>query len=156
MSAPVCPRRAGEPAPLSAREEQLYGVQTSVLHRDAEHAVYRLRSSDGEVIKTCYPVFPGITITYNDVHASYCQMGRAAETGLIEINHCREGRIEYQLGEDYFYLAPGDLSVTLKDASPGEDRFPTGHYHGITVDIDPARAPDCLSCFLEDVTVRPI
>ena len=82
-------------------------------------------------------------------------MGRAAETGLIEINHCREGRIEYQLGEDYFYLAPGDLSVTLKDASPGEDRFPTGHYHGITVDIDPARAPDCLSCFLEDVTVRP-
>lgn len=74
MSAPVCPRRAGEPAPLSAREEQLYGVQTSVLHRDAEHAVYRLRSSDGEVIKTCYPVFPGITITYNDVHASYCQM----------------------------------------------------------------------------------
>ena len=46
MSAPVCPRRAGEPAPLSAREEQLYGVQTSVLHRDAEHAVYRLRSSD--------------------------------------------------------------------------------------------------------------
>ena len=78
MSAPVCPRRAGEPAPLSAREEQLYGVQTSVLHRDAEHAVYRLRSSDGEVIKTCYPVFPGITITYNDVHASYCQMGRAA------------------------------------------------------------------------------
>lgn len=155
MSAPVCPRRAGEPAPLSAREEQLYGVQTSVLHRDAEHAVYRLRSSDGEVIKTCYPVFPGITITYNDVHASYCQMGRAAETGLVEINHCREGRVEYQLGEDYFYLAPGDLSVTLKDASPGEDRFPTGHYHGITVDIDPARAPDCLSCFLEDVTVRP-
>lgn len=155
MSAPVCPRRAGEPAPLSAREEQLYGVQTTVLHRDAEHAVYRLRSSDGEVIKTCYPVFPGITITYNDVHASYCQVGRAAETGLVEINHCREGRVEYQLGEDYFYLAPGDLSVTLKDASPGEDRFPTGHYHGITVDIDPARAPDCLSCFLEDVTVRP-
>ena len=155
MSAPVCPRRAGEPVPLSAREEQLYGAQTAVLHRDAEHAVYRLRSSDGEVIKTCYPVFPGITITYNDVHASYCQMGRAAETGLIEINHCREGRIEYQLGEDYFYLAPGDLSVTLKDASPGEDRFPTGHYHGITVDIDPARAPDCLSCFLEDVEVRP-
>ena len=126
MSAPVCPCRAGEPAPLSAREEQLYGAQTAVLHRDAEHAVYRLRSSDGEVIKTCYPVFPGITITYNDVHASYCQMGRAAETGLIEINHCREGRIEYQLGEDYFYLAPGDLSVTLKDASPGEDRFPPG------------------------------
>lgn len=155
MSAPACPRRAGAPAPLSDREEQLYGAQTAVLHRDAAHTVYRLLRSDGEVIKTSYPVFPGISITYNDVHASYCQMDRAAETGLIEINHCREGRIEYQLGEDYFYLAPGDLSVTLRDASPGADRFPTGHYHGITVDIDPVRAPDCLSCFLEDVTVRP-
>ena len=97
----------------------------------------------------------GICLIQCLIHGiSQCQC-RAAETGLIEINHCREGRIEYQLGEDYFYLAPGDLSVTLKDASPGEDRFPTGHYHGITVDIDPARAPDCLSCFLEDVTVRP-
>lgn len=53
----------------------------AVLHRDAEHAVYRLRSSDGEVIKTCYPVFPGITITYNDVHASYCQMAAPPRQG---------------------------------------------------------------------------
>ena len=42
-----------------------------------------------------------------------------------------------------------------RSAAAAPARFPTGHYHGITVSIDPARAPDCLSCFLEDVEVRP-
>ena len=37
----------------------------------------------------------------------------------------------------------------------GEVEFPTGHYHGITVTLDPALAPDCLSCILQDVDVRP-
>ena len=32
---------------------------------------------------------------------------------------------------------------------------PTRDYHGITILIDPARAPHCLSCFLEDVQVSP-
>ena len=52
-------------------------------------------------------------------------------------------------------LAPGDLAIVRRAAEAVPVRFPTGHYHGITVTIDPARAPDCLSCFLEDVEVRP-
>ena len=40
-------------------------------------------------------------------------------------------------------------------AIEGEVEFPTGHYHGITVTLDPALAPDCLSCILQDVDVRP-
>lgn len=47
----------------------------------------------------------------------------------------------------------GDRAGARRQRPPA--RFPTGHYHGITVSIDPARAPDCLSCFLEDVEVRP-
>ena len=54
-----------------------------------------------------------------------------------------------------FFLAPGDVAIVQRAAEAVPVRFPTGHYHGITVTIDPARAPDCLSCFLEDVEVRP-
>ena len=105
---------------------------------------------------TCYPVFPGIDLIYHDVHASFCRTERVEpERELLEIRHCREGRVEHRLGEDYFYLAPGDLAVTARSALPGDASFPTGHYHGISVLIDPARTPDCLSCFLEDVEVRP-
>lgn len=71
----------------------------------------------------------------------------------MEITHCREGRIEYHSGESYYFLAPGDLSVAWEESLTGPALFPTGHYHGITVALDPARSPDCLSCFLSDVNV---
>ena len=127
-------------------------AQATVLHQDSAHTVYRLHGADGEVVQTVYPVFPGIEIVYHDVHATVCAMQRAQPPGCLEIHHCREGRIAYPYGDACFFLAPGDLAIVQRSAGA---RFPTGHYHGITVSIDPARAPDCLSCFLEDVEVRP-
>ena len=109
----------------------------------------------GEVVQTVYPVFPGIEIAYHDVHATFCAMQRTHASGCLEIHHCREGRIAYPYGGACFFLAPGDLAVVQRTQAAAPARFPTGHYHGITVSIDPARAPDCLSCFLEDVEVRP-
>ena len=118
------------------------------------HADTCLVDADGEVARTAYPVFPGIEIAYHDVHAASGAMQRACVPGCLEIHHCREGRIAYPYGDACFFLAPGDLAIVQRSAA-APARFPTGHYHGITVSLDPARAPDCLSCFLEDVEVRP-
>lgn len=137
------------------QKETLADTQATVLHQDAEHTVYRLDGADGEVVQTVYPVFPGIEIAYHDVHATACAMQRTHASGCLEIHHCREGRIAYPYGGACFFLAPGDLAIVQRSAAAAPARFPTGHYHGITVSIDPARAPDCLSCFLEDVEVRP-
>ena len=119
------------------------------------HAATCLIDSDGEAARTAYPVFPGIEIAYHDVHAASAATQRACAAGCLEIHHCREGRIAYPYGDACFFLAPGDLAIVQRAAEAIPVRFPTGHYHGITVTIDPARAPDCLSCFLEDVEVRP-
>lgn len=116
--------------------------------------VRRETPDGGRAAVTLYPVFPGIDIRYHDVHAGSCPMDPAAP-GALEISHCREGRMEYRLGDRYFYLAPGDLSVARQDVLPTAATFPTGHYHGVTVTVDPRRAPRCLSCFLEDVEVQP-
>ena len=78
-----------------------------------------------------------------------------AADGVLAIDHCREGRMERQHESGHYFLAPGDLSVTLLSDAQGTARFPTGHYHGVTVTLDPKRAPDCLSCILQDVNVRP-
>ena len=137
------------------QKETLADTQATVLHQDAEHTVYRLDGADGEVVQTVYPVFPGIEIAYHDVHATACAMQRTHASGCLEIHHCREGRIAYPYGGACFFLAPGDLAIVQRSAAAAPARFPTGHYHGITASIDPARAPDCLSCFLEDVEVRP-
>ena len=130
-------------------------AHAEILQQNEERTVYRLRETDGEVCITAYPVFPGIELAYHDVHAPSYRLAEPGAAGLIEIQHCREGRAEYCCGGEHYFLAPGDLSVVRRAAIEGEVEFPTGHYHGITVTLDPALAPDCLSCILQDVDVRP-
>lgn len=130
-------------------------AHAEILQQNEERTVYRLRETDGEVRITVYPVFPGIELAYHDVHAPSYRLAEPGAAGLIEIQHCREGRAEYCCGGEHYFLAPGDLSVVRRAAIEGEVEFPTGHYHGITVTLDPALAPDCLSCILQDVDVRP-
>ena len=132
-------------------------MESACLHEPLplpEHTIRRETPDGGQAAVTLYPVFPGIDIRYHDVHAASCPLEPAAP-GVLEISHCREGRMEYRLGSRYFYLAPGDLSVARQDVLPTLAAFPTGHYHGITVTVDPGLAPRCLSCFLEDVEVQP-
>lgn len=73
----------------------------------------------------------------------------------MEIHHCREGRMEQGREDGSAYIMPGDLSVTVKRHHLCEYSFPLCHYHGISICIDTDAAPECLSCFLEDVNVRP-
>ncbi len=74
---------------------------------------------------------------------------------IIEINHCREGRMECNFKDEFCYITPGDLLIACTDSAPRTAYFPLKHYHGISVLIDIDCAPNCLSCFLDDVTVQP-
>lgn len=121
----------------------------------SERGGKQIHSEDGKAVAARFPVFPGIEILYNDVHASRCDMAWSGREGMFAIHHCREGRIEYHMGDAYFYLAPGDLALGKCVDFRETAHFPTGHYHGITVIIDPQEVPECLSCLLEDVNVRP-
>ena len=141
-------------APLTAQEQVCFGRQAQVVRRGADGLIVAVEA-DGSVLRTCYPVFPGIRLLYNDVHAAACTVERLPHTRVLEIDHCREGRVEHQEGESSTFLAPGDLSVRCRDAGAHVSRFPTGHYHGITVSIDLDAAPRCLSCLMEDVEVEP-
>lgn len=53
------------------------------------------------------------------------------------------------------YIMPGNLSVMTRKQRFGRYGFPLCHYHGISISIDINAAPECHSCFLEDVNVRP-
>ena len=73
-------------------------------------------SADGEAVVTAYPVFPGIEIAYCDIHAHECRLEHTPGISLMRISHCREGRLEQQMGNEYYFLAPGDLAVSRSDA----------------------------------------
>ena len=105
-------------------------AHAEILQQNDERTVYRLRETDGEVRITAYPVFSGIELAYHDVHAPSYRLAEPGAAGLIEIQHCREGRAEYCCGGEHYFLAPGDLSVVRRAAIEGEVEFPTGHYRG--------------------------
>ena len=110
----------------------------------------------GDAEVTVYQVFPGITLSYNAVHMDRFEMGDAAAGNIIEIHHCREGRIEQQHRDQFFYLMPGDLSIAIRSRTLQAYTFPLNHYHGITITVNTDVAPRCFSCFLKDIAVQPL
>ena len=126
-------------------------------NRDARSVLQnRVHDAQGDASVMVYPVFPGIELHNNAVHRDRCSLGSEKPGRVVEIHHCREGRIEQQFGDSFFYLMPGDLSIAIRETPVSEYRFPLWHYHGISILVDPAKAPRCLSCLLEDVNVQPL
>lgn len=116
---------------------------------------YSFQGENGDSQMTVYTVFPGITLVYHAVHMDSSFLGTSEKGNLIEIHHCKEGRIERQHQDNYFYLMPGDLSVNIVNQRSTEYAFPLRHYHGVTIRINVDVAPKCFSCFLKDVNIQP-
>lgn len=120
-----------------------------------EPKIHRFRNQRGDAVITSYNVFPGIELAFYSVHMDSFITGAEKKGNFIEIHHCRKGRMEQGRKNGSAYIMPGDLSVTVKRQHLSEYSFPLCHYHGISICIDTDAAPECLSCFLEDVNVRP-
>ena len=83
---------------------------------------------------TVYEVFPGTTILYNDFHMAYCDSSFETRQDLLCIDYCREGRMEYAVGDDAFsYVEAGDLKVDRRLKHKGYFSLPLSHYHGISM-----------------------
>ncbi|MFZ2540029.1 MAG: hypothetical protein WAX04_14205 [Oscillospiraceae bacterium] len=49
-------------------EKVFYGNNITVIKRDEECTIYKMKDVTGEGTMTCYKVFPGIDLMYNDLH----------------------------------------------------------------------------------------
>lgn len=134
--------------------EKTINSAKNIISKD-DHKKYLSQNSNEETIITEYQVFPGIKLIYNDIHVEQYTLGSYVQGNYIEINHCREGRMEREFKDEFFYLMPGDISIIRKTESDNKSYFPLSHYHGITILIDINSTPKCLSHFLNDVNVNP-
>lgn len=137
------------------QEKEIYGEHVQIVSRSGDCVIYRIDDGSGDMVMTSYQVFPGIQLVYNDVHIGKCSIDYGVLGNVMEINHCLEGRIECGYREEFFYLTQGDLAISKKGAAGQDSCFPLNHYYGIAIVIDIDRAPACMSCFLDDVNVRP-
>lgn len=96
--------------------------------------VYQAANETGEGTMTIYQVFPGVTLMYNDFHMSAFDSHFQSDLDLFCIDYCREGRLEYTVGEDAFsYVEAGDLKLDRRLKHQGHFDFPLSHYHGVTI-----------------------
>ena len=117
-----------------------------------ENKNYRTQTSTSERNKL-HLVFPGIWLMFQDVEVySFSPWGKVP-SGLLEITHCREGRLEYQDSCQAFFLGEGDLSIRQTRKEKAALLCPVKRYRGLSVLIHPEQAPPCTSCFLRDVNV---
>lgn len=117
--------------------------------------VYSFLDANGDSRMTVYNLSPGIKLTHHSVHTDRSHLGTTKKGNIIEIHHCREGRMECACGNGYLYLMPGDLAIDIVKRDAKEFIFPLRHYHGITITVNTDIAPKCFSCFLKDVNVQP-
>jgi AraC-like DNA-binding protein len=105
----------------------------------SDGTVYRMSDTTGTGIMTCYQIFSGISLIYNDFHMASCYCEAVVPSCCVELNHCREGRIEVEYGGQFCYLGEGDFICASKDICCTASCFPLSHYHGISVILDFSR-----------------
>ena len=119
-------------------------------------AVWQFRNESGEGTMTVYDVFPGVMLSFNDFHMARYESDYVAGRPLFAIDHCREGRMEYAAGENAVaYTGAGDMKLDLRRQHTGVFRFPSSHYHGLTVAFDLETARASLSEQVQDFPVTP-
>lgn len=117
--------------------------------------IMQLSDDSGEGMMTVYHVFPGVFLMYNDFHMKECISEFQTDMDLFCIDHCREGRIDQEVGDGvYCYLEAGDLRVDQRIHHTGKFSFPLCHYHGISIGFKMAIAAKELPSIIKDFSVN--
>lgn len=110
--------------------------QMSLLCKDEHCSVFQMKNETGDGTATFYQVYPGIYVMYNDYHMSTCPARQMDFERAIIIEHCREGRIEWETDKGaYLYLASGDIMLDSFENKNRNCNFPLSHYHGVNITI---------------------
>ena len=116
--------------------------------------VLRAHDPSGDGLMTIYRVFDGVYLMYNDFHMTHCYSRFNSSANIFSIDHCREGRIEHQTGDDMcYYMGAGDLRLDRMAHHNGDAYFPVSHYHGITVGFFLDHAEKSVQEAMPDVSV---
>lgn len=126
---------------------------------DSNIREYSFSNDTGDAKVIVYRIFPGVEAAYASVHMDHFDFGeieKDRQDQYVGFHYCREGRIEQEVDNDFFYLMPGDCSITIQDKPVKKFKFPLKHYHGISIGIDTSIAPDLFSAFLCNGSITPL
>lgn len=130
------------------------GDNIRMICENEECTVYQMKDTTGEGVMTFYQVFPGVYLLYNDFHMEHCISGFSPSLEMLCIDHCREGRIEWNIEHNkYIYIESGDIQINTRKNHTGNFRFPLSHYHGVTVGFAIKEAEESLLHVMDGFSV---
>ena len=117
-------------------------------------SVYQFRNDTGDGTMTCYEIFPGAMLSFNDFHVAHFDSAYVPGRNMFVIDHCREGKMEYLAAENaYAYVSAGDIKMDRRLTHTGRFIFPSSHYHGLTIAFDMEIAASALSKEVKDFPI---
>ncbi len=117
---------------------------------------YELIDATGDAQITVHRLFQGVELAFYSVHMESLSLGKDTQDRVIEIHHCREGRIEQRFEDKFFYLMPGDLSVAIRTNAVKAYSFPLRHYHGTTIVLNTEDISEEFIRLLNVISVKPV
>ena len=104
-------------------------------HTDSNgETILKLRSETGDGVITILDLMPGVAVLYNDFHMQKFLSQYSPVSGMLCLDHCREGRIEQMPRSGvYCYTGAGDLKIDTRMNHNSDFYFPLSHYHGMTI-----------------------
>ena len=111
----------------------------------------------GDAKATVYHLFPGVEVAYISVHMAKFDFGlfeQGERNHYVSVHFCKEGRIEQEMNQEFFYLMPGDCSIALQDKVQKLFHLPLMHYHGISIGVN-LDIPNPLTTYLENCDCEP-
>lgn len=122
---------------LNSKELSFFGERIDNVSKYKECSIYHMQDNTGNGYITCYDVFKGITLMYNNFKMFSCYSNVEPNPNILEFNHCSDGRIECSLDNGtYCYLERDDLCICPKQIKVVSSYFPTKYYHGISICLD--------------------
>ena len=118
---------------------------------------YENETGDAQIV--VYELFTGIEVAYISVHMDQFDFTKAEKNfreRYVGFHYCKEGRIEQETDNEFFYLMPGDCSVVMQDKHMKQFSLPLRHYHGISIGIDVDIAPDPFAAYLGNDAITPL
>lgn len=134
-------------------------MSLSILEKTTEKTEYVYTNDTGDAQIMVYHVFPGVEVAYTSVHMGDFDFGlteKKFHDQFVGIYYCKEGRIEQEINNEFFYLMPGDCSVIIQDKEEKKYKLPLKHYHGISIGIDLKITESPLMRFLQDCGTSPL
>lgn len=120
---------------------------------------YSYSDDRGDAQAIVYQLYPGVEVAYISVHMADFDFGlfeQKEQKKYVSIHFCKEGRIEQEVNQEFFYLMPGDCSIAIQDKTKKMYQLPLKHYHGISIGIDLNDVSNPLISFLESCDCLPL